>query len=291
MNFSRREIESIRVILRRNQDEVQSNALWLKLCEKCDVGEVGPRVIKLNSMHRDRLRRAVIRNYGFDPLHAEPAGDRVEIAAITKDEKLFSDSVFGEQLILASPNGNTIPTINGPTNTPAGSLISLSPNLLNTDQIDNLVIVENGSLMIHWNRWANVSWLDQALLLYRGHGKNAELVLSLIDQIRGKSKIICFSDFDPAGFDIALRLRPDALIVPSEWQEWRADNTFIKKFNNPDNYFAQVSSLGADWLQRYPILKRNAILGALLAHLEYERLAVTQEHMIANNKSLTLLSC
>jgi hypothetical protein len=290
MNFSRREIESIRLVLRRNQEEVQSNSLWLKLCEKCDVGEVGPKIIKLNSVHRDRLRSAVIRNYGFDPLHIEAVGDRIQTAAITKDEKLFSDSVFGEQLILASPNG-AIPTINGPTSTPKGALISLRSTVLKADQIDTLVIVENASLMIHWDRWTNVSWLDKVILLYRGHGKNVEMVRSLVDQIRDKSKIICFPDFDPAGFDIALRFCPDALIVPSEWQEWRVGNPFVERFNKTDNYFAQVSSLGIDWLQRFPILKHNTVLDALLRHVEREKLAITQEHMIANDKSLMLLSC
>ncbi len=291
MNFSRKEIESIRLVLRRNQDEVHSNPLWLKLCEKCDVGEAGPRIIKLNSAHRDRLRRAVIRNYGFDPLHVESTGDRVETASITKDEKLFSDSVFGEQLILAGPNGTTISTVNGPLNTPEGSLVSLRPEILKTDRITAIVIVENGSLMVHWDRWANVTWLDKTMLLYRGHGKNAELVNSLVNQIREKTKIICFPDFDPAGFDIAFRFHPNALIVPKEWQEWRADNPFVKRFNKSDNYFAQVGSLGADWLQRYPIVKNNTSLGVLLKHIEQEKLAITQEHVIANNKALMLLNC
>lgn len=291
MNFSRREIDSIRLVLRRNQDEVPSNSLWLKLCEKCDVGEVGPRFIKLNSEHRDRLRRAVLRNYGFDPLHIEPTGDRVETAAITKDEKLFSDPVFGGQLILASPNGNTISTVNGTTNTPNGTIIALGPNALDIDKINTLVIVENGSLMVHWDRWANVPWLDKALLVYRGHGKNVDLVQSFVKKVRGNSKIICFPDFDPSGFDIALRFNPDALIVPSEWQAWRADSTFVKKFNKSDNYFAQAGKLGADWSQRYPITKSNSALGALLKHIEQEKLAITQEHMIANDKPIMLLDC
>ena len=291
MNFSRREVESIRLVLRRNQEDVQANPLWVGLCEKCDVGDIGPRVIKLSATHRERLRCAVIRNYGFDPLHVEPAGDRVETAAIIKDEKLFSESVFGDQLILASPNGNTIFTINGPANTPSGSLLSLRPDTLETDQIDTIVIVENGSLMIHWDRWANVTWLDKALLLYRGHGKNAETVLSLVDLLRERANIIVFTDFDPSGFDIALRFHPNALILPSEWQEWRAGHSFVKRFNKIDNYFSQVSSLGADWLQKYPILKSNDTLSALLAHIEQEKLAITQEHIIANNKSLFLLNC
>ncbi len=291
MNFSRREIESIRLILRRNQNEVPSNTLWLKLCEKCDVGELGPRVIKLNSEHRDRLRRAVKRNYGFDPLHTDPSGDRIETVVMVKDEKLFSDSVFGGQLILAAPNGNTIATINGTTNTPKGSVIALRENALDIKKIHTLVIVENGNLMIHWDRWANLPWLDKTLLIYRGHGKNVERVQSIVEKVRGNSKIICFPDFDPAGFDIALRLDPNALIVPSEWPEWRADNPFVKKFNKSDSYFAQVGNLGADWSQRYPIISSNSSLGALLTHVEQEKLAITQEHIVANDKPLMLLDC
>jgi hypothetical protein len=290
MTFSNREINSIKTVLRKHQKQVSANSLWRGLCERYGVGRIGTRYIDLSLMDRERIRNAVKRECKFDPMHIELSGDRLQIASITQNEKRSGDKVFGDQLVLASPGGGVIKTCNGELSTPLGTLVSVRYELLEIEAITTLVIVENGQLMTHWDYWATLPWLLGSHLIYRGHGENQNQVQMLVDSLSKDVDIICFPDFDPAGLDLALRYKPNGLIIPKDWSEWSKEHDFVKRFNKHDSFFEQEAALG-DWPQRHVQLKNNEVLTELVSHLRKERIAITQEHLVANDQVLMRFSC
>ena len=134
-------------------------------------------------------------------------------------------------------------------------LATIDINEVDTSAIKQLVIVENGDMMVHlykWHQYLPEQW-QGSLFLYRGQGKNIKLVNELLERLADTAKIAVYSDFDPSGLLIVLNYissRDLYIVVPKDWQNLDEEHSS----NRLQIYLKQISqSINFD--EDSPVLK------------------------------------
>jgi len=154
-----------------------------------------------------------------------------------------------------------------------------------------IVLVENLSVMANLNL-INLSYLNseidlgQALWLYRGDVKPQQTTsgsYQFFRQFKKEIPLICFSDLDPKGIEIALTSHADfwltaknanevdmtLLGIEQEWYKQKSSINYLLNLANDDKEKQQ-------WQHSFEILKHH-------------KKTLKQEHMLKHNLELTLL--
>lgn len=277
----RAEIAAIERLLKTDKSCVRRNPTWDRIHEETGAGNVIGRELYFSHEDRHRLRIYVQSQSGLDPQFDSRAGGRMAVAKYDASEKLSSDSVFGELLVMATAGSACISVQGVEVRTPPGSVISVLPHMLDRKQLREyrLVVIENGAIMPLWSD-INLpgAWKD-SVLIYRGHRENLRTVETLVDE-HPPQTLGFFHDFDPAGLAMACRHGKGVVMVPADWPQLRLGSGP----NQPDVHRKQLAQLKT--LQQ----KNRAGEASVIGHMAKEQLAVMQEHMVSRRMAMEALA-
>ncbi|SIQ99669.1 DUF7281 domain-containing protein [Marinobacterium stanieri] len=279
----RREFEVVQRALQRAESKVKLNVTWRRIHEETGIGDLVGASLVLSHGDRAQLRDWLNRKTGVDPLSKEKLGaTRMDLAQQGRDEKLAMEPVFGGMIKVARADGTALKLTAGPAIVPPGSLLNVESEALIVAQ-EPVVIVENGAAMRNWQEINLPDHIKSAILIYRGHGGDAQHVLNLLKG-GGAACRVGFFDFDPAGLQMGLTLPIDGLLIPADWPALTADANWVRDYNKPESFWHQGVAL--QYLKQHA----PASLTTLIQHIELNQLAITQEHIIKHRIPLQLIS-
>jgi hypothetical protein len=284
-------VRMLQEVLRQRKSIVNDSKLWREICDEVNVGELNGKKINFTF---DDLR--LLESYG-DNLYGSSiiainldAKDRMESSEHTSNDKWSQRGVF--EALLTMVRGQRLPLpVKGDSNfiTPSGVVVSLNADKIDPAKIESLLIIENGTLMTHWNELIPLLPIEYqtSLIIYRGHGQNQNMLLELIDELSEDTPVGVFYDFDGAGFDMALNLaeiRTIDILHPTKWSEiHKLPTVVLKKLNKQDTFLNQTEQL----MNRINSILTPKIIMDMLVYLREHRIAITQEHLIRHQYSIS----
>tara|TARA_B100002049_G_scaffold237200_1_gene226789 strand:- start:3190 stop:4056 length:867 start_codon:yes stop_codon:yes gene_type:complete len=271
-------IKAAQRVVKKGTERVVDNAINRELQATVGVGYVSGRHICFSVQDRLAIESYFSKQLNTPLREVElDARDRVEVASQVENEKWASGTVFESLLNIASTK--PIPTRHGDVTTPFGCVFSLALDNLDLARIDRVVIVENGAAVVHWENveYALPDQYKGALILYRGHGGNQRQMKALINRLPASARLCVYCDFDPAGLSLAISIadgRPFDLAVPA------CSHDDMRAMSKADAYNEQYEIL--------TVLTKssNAVVGDIANLMMANRLAITQEKIMANRCSL-----
>ena len=233
--MSKKSYNAIRRVVHNRTSNVALNTVWQKIHDETGTGNISSKQLFLTSEDHKNLRDWVILEVGVDPLTTKITGDRLDAAALSRDEKLATEAVFSG-MMRASRLSGEIPLVQGNAVTPQGTLISVAADDILVNNIKTAIIVENGIIARDWYKCIVPDELATALVVYRGHGSEAGAVRAWLSNLPADiRKIGCF-DFDPAGLGIAVDYSMDAILIPDP-----LNDDLIEGINNkPETHAKQL---------------------------------------------------
>lgn len=281
MENSKRAYISVQRALRNRASSVTLSDVWRELHNELGIGSLSSKHLTLNSSDHARLREWYVCEVGADPLITDIKGDRLEVAALVRDEKWSAEAVFAGLMRVNTRRGE-VPLRQGAAVTPPGTLLEVDPNEIRVDQLNAVILVENGIIARQWHQCMIPADLSGALMVYRGH--NPEEVKSVRGWLQSLPETISkigYFDFDPAGLGMAIDYNMDAILIPD-----KIDDLLANPINNKPNCFA-------DQLRQRPSLgdqipRSCRTLWSWMSETG-RHCAVTQERLTIMNWNLNLL--
>jgi len=265
--------------LRAGKDTVLANSLWLGIHSETGLGRRNGRSIVFSHTDLEALRRYGESLGGVDPLHNTLEGSRIDVAAITPDEKYSADSVFGDLLVIATLGSACVPLRgeHASTSAPAGIVLSVPIGMVDVERLSHqkLLIVENGAILPVCDRLCLPPQWTNTLVLYRGHRENAKHVKALI-HAQPTENLGMLYDFDPAGLSMAMTHNKGTVLIPDPSYLTDIDSALLARINQPRLFHRQHEQ--CNQLTRSLVQEGwKSVLGIMVQR----RLAVTQENMVA----------
>ncbi|MCP8687145.1 DUF7281 domain-containing protein [Marinobacterium sedimentorum] len=290
----RLKFQVIQNALRKGLNQVSLNKTWEAIHHEMEIGEIRGRMLIFQSGDIELLRQLMHKETGHDPVHESLHGSRIKMAQKAANEKLSSQSVFGNLLQVARLNGASIP-IAGSTCaalTPPGTLLSVRENYLLLDDIPNVILTENGSAAVYWDCYRYPREVGDALIIYRGHGQDSSVVRNLIQNRPKTTRLYGFFDLDPAGITMALQYKVDALVIPAQLEDqWHQANSWLQEVNQSKVHAQQYDELrGLErYFQEHPGISSGR-LGEVFDFVKCHQIAIMQEHMTRDECELVALN-
>lgn len=284
-------LRMLQEVLRQRKSFVKDSKLWREICDEVNIGQLNGKKIHFTF---DDL--ALLESYG-DKLYGSSiiainldAKNRMESSEHTPEDKWSQRGVFEALLPMARSQRLPLPVKDDSTYiTPPGVVVSLQPDMIDIAKIESLLVVENGTLMTHWYELIPLlpKKFQSSLIIYRGHGQNQNMLVDLIGNLADDIPVGVFYDFDGAGFDMALNLaeiRAITILYPSHWHEiHKLPNEQLKKLNKHDSFLDQAEQL----TKRINATSTPKPIMDMLIYVREHRLAITQEHLIKHQFSIS----
>lgn len=286
--MSAAEFNAIKRLLNSGRKTASATSkVWRAIHSETGIGVYAGSNLVFTNGDLQRLREYGQHLTGLDPVMDSTKGTRMELSEKTKNEKTASQTVFGHLLVMATA-GNAHLSVSGQEMRSApGSIICATPEALDQKALisQNIVVIENGSLLPHWNDIRLPPNWENSVLVYRGHNNNAREVTRIIAN-QPSDKLALYYDFDPEGLLMALRHQKGTILVPEKWSEFvRGEEEFDKKINRRDVYRNQESEKGS--IQHLQEITRNTPWEAIVTAMKRNEVAVMQEHITSRNWPLT----
>lgn len=210
MNIKPSHHTAIRKLLREQPERVRLGKVWLELQRQFECGQVRGDYLYFSASEREALRRQCRRLWGFDPIEDRIDGDRHAAAALgALDEKIARQRPDEGFVLLKGALPSGLPVLS------PGLSLRVPLTALDLPAIEQLLLVENLDSFDAIEQYALPAELAGSLILYRGHGGLARGARQLLGALPTSCRIIAFTDYDPAGLQIALTLpQLDALLLP-----------------------------------------------------------------------------
>ena len=309
--IDKRHLKTAQNILNQAQNSVADTPTNRELAQLANIGSVKGKRIAISLDDRIRLEKFLNKQLG-QPIRelSLQAADRLLAAQQSNNEKLAKGTVF-DSLINLAQSEKPLPIRNEFALYTAPNLVMSAPLAqIDADAIEQVVVVENGQMLTHWQQLLPQlpSNFQQALIVYKGHGSNQQQVQTLLRDTSSTCQIALFFDFDPAGLKMALELCATLpqhkvhLVLPADIS---SDNTVLEQLqqlNKPDAYHQQHAQLKwlVQWLEQHtadanslPDSLQDSLpdsLQEIVQRMQQYQLAVTQEHLIAHKVALDMLS-
>lgn len=162
----------------------------------------------LSEADHQALRTLFLRIEQWDPITPPPAGSRTEVAHQFRDDKLAPQRPGDDFVLIKGNLPAPLPAL------PPGLSLRVPLDTLPLADIQTLVLVENLDSFDRWQDYRLPAELDNAVVLYRGHGGLARGARQLIGQLPASVTLHVFADFDPAGLAIAASTPARGLLIP-----------------------------------------------------------------------------
>ncbi len=286
----------------RQGGQIKNTALAKKLHEDFGFGQVdlSKKHLSFELSNILTLSQKVQRSHGVD-IRNDPypdKTDRLSTAEKFRNEKDHSYAVSKDFILI-----NSLSTLNvNQSNYELSPLTSLG-NYIKADEIQSIehsaiVLVENLAVMANLgeiNLTAIESDIDltQALWLYRGDIKAQQTTntsYQFFRRFKGNTPLICFSDLDPKGIEIALTSNADYWLTLKE-----SDNVNMPLEGDEQEWYKQGASISFLHSQiKVTDPQGNGItdkhwkniFSTLLTH----RKTLKQEHMLKHKLALSLIA-
>lgn len=255
--------------------QVRYNKTWQSLYDEYQVGTKVADGFLLSDKDFDYLQNLYQKYAKTNSDDIKNTDNRLMTATHFVNEKWAQNGVFDEYLMVACPK-SPLSTKTGQRMGGKGCLLLVNYDEIVADQIDKLVIVENGTLMTHCEEWWYLlpeEW-QSAICLYRGHRADSKYVKTLIERMGNHTKIAIYADLDLSGLDIVVdyaKIKPNKeqihIVLPKAWQTF--DNTH--RDNQPLLFTKQ------NIYQRH--YSSNTLI-TIYEHLINNKLAITQENVL-----------
>ena len=278
---SRRTYNLVQNVLRERAIKVKYGKTWQEIHEQWAVGRVSGNMLCLDEADRGKLRDMLASHVGADPLHVEVNGDRIEVAAKFKDEKLSQKGPF-EGMLQITRHGRPVSLCTGDATVPPDSFLTVDKGGLSIDPGEPVIVVENGIVLRHWERYVNLlpSSLTHSHVVYRGHDRAARTVLEVLDSLRGRNPVIGFFDYDLAGLSMAASMGVDGILVP-----YNPVSFINNRLDKPTAFTEQYAKFyGLEY--KLPVFLRPHFHW-MLEHST----CLMQEHMANLREDLVMCSC
>lgn len=274
MLTNKRHLTAIMNAVRRNQDKITLTDTWRQIHQLYGVGtKLGTSALLLTAADHQTLLALVRKDMSLDPLkHSTAAleGDRLALAAISRNEKVSGRTV-GEGLVLvAHPSGRVL-LPSGDYQHPRGGTLNLQA--IDLHGLERVLLVENLSVMLAAHRYQLPTELQDVPMLFRGDRQWSPRAVSAARE--GISDLISFPDYDPQGLMNSLTAGASAVVVPAPATIARI---LEARLNKPADFDRQSSAV--EWLARGG--------AAIAADMLCRRLAISQETMA--DQALELLA-
>lgn len=269
-SLGKRHLDAVHRAVLNQLPAVPLSATWQDIRRYAEIGKPRGGKLRLNDADYEALRTLFRRIENWDPITPPPAGSRTEIARQLRDDKLGSERP-GDNFVLVKGNlPAPLPKL------PMELSLRVPLEALPLAQVRNLVLVENLDSFDHWQDYRTPEALNDALVLYRGHGGLARGARKLIARLPESVSLHVFPDFDPAGLAIAVSTPARGLLVPA------LSNVLLEK-SHRDHFERQYrQSKHLDQLQL------DGWQPAWQAMRE-QRLSIKQQHMLAFDAPLQLV--
>jgi len=270
------EFKAITKLLQAGKREVaRGSDVWKRIHQETGLGTIRGNKFLFSEDELNKLRQfgSSLTSGELDPLFYQPAGRRMDMAEIHSNEKFTSQSVFGSLLLLATAGDASVSISGQPSATQQGSVLAVKPGAINYEALtqQNLIVIENGSLMPDWHRIVLPQAWQHAVLLYRGHGENARDVNKLA-QAQPSDRLALYYDFDPAGMAMALNWGRGHILVPQNWPV--LDCSAAGGLSQRDTYRQQHAALNMAQAAARTDQQRS-----ILAFMADHECAIMQEHI------------
>lgn len=271
------QLNVIQQALLKRTKKVSLNNTWRMLHDSEAIGRVRGRDLHLDDLDFVRLDQIYKQYRKVEADIKIPKGlSRFEHVKYSINEKDTNKSVFSDYLVFASVKA-ALPLKSGMLDISHPKfLATIDINEVDTSAIKQLVIVENGDMMVHlykWHQYLPEQW-HGSLFLYRGQGKNIKLVNELLERLADTAKIAVYSDFDPSGLLIVLNYissRDLYIVVPKDWQNLDEEHSS----NRLQIYLKQISqSINFD-----EAFAKHTLLNDIFQHMKHKKLAIMQENV------------
>jgi hypothetical protein len=277
-------VRMLQDVLRQRKSIVNDSPLWREICDEVNVGHLNGKKINFTFDDLSLLEYYGDNLYGSSIIAINlDAKDRMESSGDTSEDKWSQRGVFEALLPMARDQRLPLP-VKDDSNfiTPPGVVVSLSADKIDITKIESLLVIENGTLMTHWNELILLlpKEYQSSLIVYRGHGQNQNMLVELIGDLSDDIPVGIFYDFDGAGYDMALNLaeiRSIDILHPSKWNEiHKLPKEKLKKLNKQDSFLDQTEQL----MRRINSTSTPKLILDMLIYLREHRIAITQEHLI-----------
>ena len=277
------DFNAIRRLLTSGKKTANKNPLWTRIHEETCCGILVGREYQFTEDELHRLRKHAQSLTGLDPLFDATAVSRLDMAEKVPDEKLATDSVFGQLVVMATAGKGEIRAGGKAACVPPGAVISVPFKLLDPGHLrqQRLVVIENGALMPECHRIRLPQGWDDCVFVYRGHRENVRHVQKLIDR-HPADLLGLFFDFDPAGLNLALAVGKGKIFVPIEGLA--CSDQFLSVSNNPSVHRRQTREM-ASLLEK----ARNTACEKLVGWVHLNEVAVMQEHIVSRDIQLSVV--
>jgi hypothetical protein len=284
-------VRMLQEVLRQRKSIVNDSKLWREICDEVNVGHLNGKKINFTFDDLSLLEYYGDNLYGSSIIAINlDAKDRMESSEDTSNDKWSQRGVF--EALLPMARGQRLPLpVKDDSNfiTPPGVVVSLNADKIDPAKIESLLIIENGTLMTHWNELVPLlpKEYQSSLIVYRGHGQNQNMLVELISDLSNDIPVGVFYDFDGAGYDMALNLaeiRNISILHPDKWNEiHKLPNEAFKKLNKQDSFLDQTEQL----MNRINSTLTPKPIMDMLVYLREHRIAITQEHLIRHQYSIS----
>lgn len=277
------DFNAIKRLLISGKKTANKNQTWARIHEETCCGILVGREYQFTEDELHRLRNHAQSLTGLDPLFDSTAGSRMDMAEKVPDEKLASDSVFGQLVVMATAGRGEVKVNGEAAYVPPGAVISVPFESLDLEHLrqQRLVVIENGSLMPECHRIHLPQGWEDCIFVYRGHRENVRHTQKLIEH-HPAELLGLFFDFDPAGLGMALAVGKGKIFVPVEGLE--CNDKFCSVFNNQSAHRRQTREM-ASLLEK----ARNTACEKLVGWIHLNEVAVMQEHIVSGGIQLSVV--
>ncbi len=277
------DFNAIKRLLTSGKKTANRNQTWTRIHEETCCGTLVGREYQFTEDELHRLRSHAQSLTGLDPLFDSTAGSRMDMAEKVPDEKLASDSVFGQLVVMATAGKGEVRVNGEAAYVPPGAVISVPFESLDLEHLrqQRLVVIENGSLMSECHRSRLPQGWEDCVFVYRGHRENVRHTQKLIEH-HPAELLGLFFDFDPAGLGMALAVGKGHVFIPEIGPELLSPTN--AGINKRGAYRKQNRELV--WLKG---LTPNTRWGQVVNWMENNELAIMQEHLVRRKVPLVTL--
>lgn len=276
MLTDKRQLTTVINAIRRHQLKVTLTETWRQVHQNYGVGtKHGTSALLLTEADHRTLRALVMRDMTLDPLlhsSASLEGDRLQLAAISRNEKVGGRPVADGLVMLAHPTGSVrLPS--GVYQHPRGGTLNVQATDL--QGLERVILVENLSVMLAAHRYPFPAEIQDVPMLFRGDRQWSPKAVSAARE--RVAEVVAFPDFDPQGLMNTLTAGAAAVVVPTA-----ATITQIvdARLNKPADFEKQGAAV--EWLGK---VGGQPIASDMLNR----RLAISQESMAGQALEVVML--
>ncbi len=264
--------------------KLKATATLEKLVEKHSIGTITDGYFVFDELDKQLLIETVARLYDGLLLSDEfPEKKRRDQNALHHSDEKANALKVSEGFVLVNSLHSLRLNKTVTTNNPLSSLGQfIYASEINTVEHKQIILVENLIVMANLSRLNIPESLKDALWLYRGDQqahKQTGCAYQLFRRFKESHQLVCFSDLDPSGLQIAMTCGAQSMLTLSNLADLSVENAGS---GEEQEWFNQTHAKA--YLNKQKTLPKQSQL--LFNNMKQKQLTLQQEHMLAHDLPL-----